>query len=103
MVVRALLEAGQITVSWSHDLTGPPAIFVVERRYAEGQVDWMGLVEMDASAETQYTVIDVDDPGAGVQYRVNAVNDAGTSAWSESNWYIPLVVPTAPTDVVARV
>ena len=103
MVVNLAESAGQLIISWEHDLVGPPEVFNVERRYATGAVDWSPLTSVPATQETLYSVTDGDDPADGVQYRVNASGAAGTSVWTESAFYVPPVIPSAPINVVVRV
>ena len=97
MRVRAVAASNDVTVSWDHDGSGPPIRFNVE-----SQVDGGGyapLTQVDyVAGQSSYGVVDPDGV-PGVQYRVNAENQAGVSAWAESN--VPVFAPNAPTNVTA--
>ena len=97
MRVRAVAAASEVTVSWNHDESGPPIRFNVESQVSGGGYTPLTTVDYVAG-QTAYSV--VDSGGVpGVQYRVNAENSAGASAWSESN--VPVFAPNAPTNVSA--
>ena len=106
-MVKVAKSGGRLVVSWDHDLSGHTDSFIVERRYAIGLVDWAQLTVVPATSQTHYSIVDSDDPGDGVQYRVQANGIAGTSDWAESDIYSAEVeeegpsVPNAPTNVLA--
>ena len=97
MRVRAITAGSDVTVSWSHDGSGPPIRFNVESQVDGGGYTPLTVVDY-VPGQTAYSI--VDSGGVpGVQYRVNAENPAGASAWAESN--SPIFAPNAPTDVTA--
>ena len=97
MRVRAVAAGSDVTVSWNHDGSGPPIRFNVESQVDGGGYAPLTTVDYVAG-QSAYSI--VDSGGVpGVQYRVNAENQAGASGWSESN--VPVFAPNAPTNVVA--
>ena len=109
-MVQVSSSGGKLVVSWDHDLSGGVDAYHVERRYATGLVDWATLTIVPATASTSYRILDEDDPGEGVQYRVNAHGTNGFSDWTESEFYgvepeaeepEEPAAPNAPTNVAA--
>lgn len=97
MRVRAVAAGSDVTVSWDHDGSGPPIRFNVESQVDDGGYAPLTTVPY-VGGQNSYSI--VDSGGVpGVQYRVNAENQAGASAWAESN--VPVFAPNAPTDVTA--
>ena len=99
MQIRAVATASEVTLSWSHDESGPPTAFLIESRVNAGDYGPAGSVPYVAG-QTEYSVVD-DTAVAGIQYRVAAVNSAGQAAWVESN--VPTFPPNPVTNVVASV
>ena len=97
MRVRAVAAGNEVTVSWDHDESGPPEKYNVESQVNEG--GYAPLTEVaHVAGTTRYSIVD-SGAVAGVQYRVNAENATGASAWVESN--VPVFAPNAPTNVSA--
>ena len=97
MRVRAVAVGNEVTVSWEHDESGPPEGYNVESQVNGGGYTPLTQVPHVAGT-TNYSIVD-SGAVAGVQYRVNAENSAGASAWVESN--IPVFAPNAPSNVMA--
>ena len=94
--------AGNVVVSWAHDESGPPIQYEIQVQ-PDG-VDWAALGTVDyVAGQTAYAYSHENPIGAGVRYQVRAVNEAGVSAWAESNRVPLIIVPNAPTDVTASI
>jgi len=98
--VRALAGENGVVVSWEHDESGPPLNFELEVQ--PDTVVWgpLGTVAY-VTGQTQYSYTHENPVGSSVRYRVRAINEAGASAWVESNQVPLIVVPNAPTNVQA--
>ena len=97
--VRVSVTGVSVTVSWDHDGSGPPTQFNVERQVAGGGYVAAGSTPY-VPGQGSYSVVD-ENGEHGVQYRVNAENAAGASAWVESN--VPTLPPNPVTNVQASV
>ena len=98
--VRAMQGAGGVVVSWSHDESGPPINFELQVQPDGGIWTALGTVAYVAG-QGQYGYTHENPVGSGVRYQVRATNEAGSSAWAESNRVPLIIVPNAPTDVSA--
>jgi hypothetical protein len=98
--VRAMQGENGVVITWEHDESGPPITFGLEVQ-PEG-LDWgaLGTVAY-MPGQAQYSYTHENPIGASVRYRVRAVNEAGASAWAESNNLPLIVVPNVPTNVQA--
>ena len=99
--VRAeIAAAGGIMVTWSHDQSGPPENFEVQVQPDSGE--WLGLAVVPfETGQSDYSYLHENPVGSVVRYKVRAANQAGTSAWVESNSVPVIVIPNAPTNVQA--
>ena len=98
--VRAIQGEGGVVVSWEHDESGPPLNFGVQVQPDDGSWEPLAVVPY-VPGVTAYQYEHENPVGAGVRYQVRAVNEAGASAWAESNRVPLIVVPNAPTNVTA--
>ena len=98
--VRAMQGAGGVVVSWEHDESGPPLSFELQVQPDGGSWTALGTVAYVAG-QTAYSYTHENPVGSGVRYQVRATNEAGSSAWTESNRVPLIVVPNAPTNVQA--
>ncbi len=98
--VRALQGANGVEVTWDHDESGPPLQFELQVQ-PDGET-WspLGTVAY-VVGQTQYGYTHENPVGSGVRYQVRATNEAGQSAWVESNRLPLITVPNAPTNVQA--
>ena len=96
--VTATVGNDNIVVSWQAPETGTADGYRVE--YRESGSETAQTVELAATA-TSYTHADTVE-GTEYQYRVQAHNTAGASAWTDPVTARRLSIPAAPTGVTAK-